>query len=398
MKIAYLNAYGNGSTGKIVDSLRRVCQQNGIETISIFSREHSSSTMPTIKCFNKAEFYLDAICTRMFDNHGLNSKNNTKKIIKILKEFKPDIIHIHNLHGYWINYEKLFKFIRYNDIKVVWTFHDCWAFTGHCVHFDYISCDKWKEGCCRCGQLKEYPASLLLDGSKKNYKKKKKYFTSLNSDSMVVVTPSEWLGDKVRDSFFNKYDIKVINNGVDLQKFRYTVSDKRDNIINKGYERIILGVAGDWNDRKGLKYIIDAANLRKNWTFVVIGRIDNNKKQNSNGNILYIDKTENVEDLAKWYSAADVFVNPTLEDTYPTTNLEAIACHTPVVTFPTGGSGEIIKKTGFGIITTGRTCESLIEGIERVFEKNIICNGYTEYIDAERKFYEYIDVYKKIIY
>lgn len=395
MKIAYLNTYNNGSTGRIIDSLKALCQENSIETISIYARGiEQKNKKSSYKHQCKFEFYLDALCTRLFDAHGLGNIFNTLSIIRRLKAFKPDIVHLHNLHGYWINYVLLFRYLKKNNIKVVWTFHDCWHFSGHCTHFDYVKCDKWKNGCHHCLQTKEFPSSLF-DFSKRNFRLKKKYFTSVRE--LTIVTPSEWLKKQVEQSFLNNYDVKVIHNGIDLNFFKPSRNTElRNGILSKGYNAIILGVAATWNERKGLSDIQKLANKRKDWYFVIIGSIRMNQSIPMD-NIRYINRTENAEELAEWYSTVDVLIQPTLEDTYPTTNLEAIACGTPVVTYPTGGSEEIVVESGFGAVTKDCTYTSLEASIARVMNnKDISCNASFE-LDSRRNFLRYIELYNRVL-
>lgn len=397
MRIAFLNTYCNGSTGKIISSLKQICQRNGIEVLSIFSRGNVPFLDDrSIRCFSKVDFYLDGLFTRIFDNHGRNSHFNTKRIISLLSEFKPDIIHIHNLHGYWINYKLLFKYINENNIKVIWTLHDCWNFTGHCTHFDFIGCDKWKNGCSDCKQLKEYPACFGRDVSNKNFNDKKQTFTSLKN--AIVVVPSLWLKSKVEESFLSQYDVEVIHNGIDISIFKPMPDiELRNNILKKGYTKIVLGVAATWNERKGLKDIIAIANKEPHWFFVAIGDIPEKKEPTTeNNNVLFIKRTENVYDLVKWYSSVDVFVNPTLEDTYPTTNLESIACGTPVITYPTGGSVEIIEQFGFGLITKQKNSESLHKSLHTLFENPLPKRKFEQSLNAENAFSAYLSLYYKL--
>ena len=397
MRIAFLNTYCNGSTGRIISSLKQVCQSNGIEVLSIFSRGNVPNLDDkSIRYFNKVEFYLDGLFTRLFDNHGRNNHYNTQRIISLLADFKPDIIHIHNLHGYWINYKMLFEYIKENNIKVIWTFHDCWNFTGHCTHFDFIGCDKWKKGCSHCKQLKEYPACCGPDRTKKNYFEKKQAFTSI--EKAIIVTPSHWLKTKVEESFLSSYQIEVINNGIDTSIFKpMPDAELRDKIFKKGYTKIVLGVAATWNERKGLKDIIAIANKEPHWFFVAIGDIpDKIEPITLNNNVLFIKRTENVYELVKWYSSADVFVNPTLEDTYPTTNLESIACGTPVITYPTGGSVEIIEHFGYGLITEEKSSESLNNSIHALFKSPFLHRKYDYSLNAEDKFTEYLSLYNRL--
>ena len=394
MRIAFLNTYGNGSTGKIVDSLKNQCVNNGIVAESFFSREYCATPDSSHRCFNKVGFYNDALMTRIFDNHGLNSSHNTKQIISKLKEFNPDIIHIHNLHGYWINYKLLFDYIIQNNKKAVLTMHDCWTITGHCTHFDYIGCNKWETGCHNCPQKGVYPKSSLCDRSKRNYQSKKEAFTSLPSNSFKIVTPSDWLRDIAKSSYLSKYEIITIHNGVDLEVFRPRVSDlrKRYGINNS---KFVLGVANYWTETKGLKYLIRLAQEKKEWKFVVIGRIPE-KDISLENNIVCIDRTENQIELAEWYSTADVYFNPTLEDNYPTTNLEAIACNTPVATFLTGGSPEIVNDTGYGKVINDKDMDDIISTIEECMELKGKIGVDTSLLCDDVLFSAYVKLYKEL--
>ena len=397
MRIAFINTYANGSTGRIVDSLKEICAKAGHEVISYYGRGYCSTPQNSEKHMSTVGHYADAILTRVFDTHGLNNKRNTRKLISSLRTFKPDIVHIHNLHGYWINYPMLFRYVNRNNIKVVWTLHDCWSFTGHCTHFDYIKCNKWQNLCHHCEQKTEYPKSLICDRSRKNYLDKKKAFTLLDKQNMHIVTPSQWLADNVKQSFLSKYPVSVINNGIDLNVFKPQKSTKREQY---GIEErfVVLGVASYWNERKGLKYILEVAQRKPEWIFVIIGDLGQSQGETIEAdNLVFVPRTESVNDLAEWYSTADVYVNPTLEDTYPTTNLEAIACGTPVVTFPTGGSVEIVQVTNFGTVCKDKTAKALSDAIEYVIcQKKEAQNYDTNLLDCSTKFNEYLTLYLKV--
>lgn len=399
MRIAFLNAYGNGSTGRIVDQLKLLCERNGDTVISYYARESCQrSDHTTVRTLNKFDFYIDGLLTRIFDNHGLNSWWSTRSIIRGLKKFSPDIVHIHNLHGYWINYPMLFAYLKDSGVRVVWTFHDCWHITGHCTHFDFIGCDKWKIQCHNCPQLNEYPSSSFCDGSKRNFLRKKECFCSIPKKMMTIVTPSEWLGLKVKESFLGGYNIKVINNGIDTSIFNPSKDTTlRNNILREGYKHIILGIAATWNERKGLSDIIEVAKIHNDWFFVIIGNIPEHSNADVNlVNIKHINRTENICVLRDWYSCADVFVNPTLEDTYPTTNLESIACSTPIVTYATGGSEEIVRKSGFGEVTKERNSKCLESSIIKVLSQNYtVAEDFN--LDAKQKFAEYMNLYNQLL-
>ena len=336
-RILFINSVCNGSTGTICKTLYKAAVEAGHECCIAYGRGEAPKGFKTIKIGNKLDIYLHVLKARLFDASGFGSKHATKEFIKKIDEFKPDIIHLHNIHGYYVNIEILFKYLKaHPEIKKIWTLHDCWAFTGHCPHFEYEKCEQWKNECKKCVRRNEYPKSLV-DRCNRNYWLKKSTFT--NVDNLMLVSPSNWLMNLIKDSFFKEYPIEVINNGVDTSIFKHTESNikERYGIKNK---KVILGVASVWDKKKGLDTFIELSKqLDNEYQIVLIGL---NKKQIKKlpSNIIGIIRTEKVEELVKWYSAADVYFNPTLEDNYPTVNLEAIACGTPVVTFNTGGSPE----------------------------------------------------------
>ena len=250
MKVLQINAVcGIKSTGRICTDIADVLLEEGHDCKIIYGRECIPSKYKkiAIKIGNKWDVYAHIIYTRLTGKTGLGSKNATKKVIKEIKKYNPDIIHIHNLHGYYINIEELFRYIKEYNKPVLWTLHDCWAFTGQCTHFEHINCFKWKSGCQHCNQTHCYPKSLFMDNSKYNYHMKKDLFCSV--ENMKIITPSKWLSNHVRNSFLNKYDLSVIPNGIDLQLFKPIKSDikKVYGIENK---KVILGVAS--SDRKSV--------------------------------------------------------------------------------------------------------------------------------------------------
>ena len=336
-RILFINSVCNGSTGTICKNLYKAAVEEGHECCIAYGRGEAPKGFKTIKIGNKLDIYLHVLKARLFDASGFGSKQATKELIKKIDEFKPDIIHLHNIHGYYVNIEILFKYLKeHPEIKKIWTLHDCWAFTGHCPHFEYEKCGQWKNECKKCIRRNEYPKSLI-DRCNRNYWLKKSSFT--NVDNLMLVSPSNWLMNLIKDSFFKEYPIEVINNGVDTSIFKHTESNikERYGIKNK---KVILGVASVWDKKKGLDTFIEISKqLDNEYQIVLIGL---NKKQIKKlpSNIIGITRTENVQELVKWYSAAEVLFNPTLEDNYPTVNLEAIACGTPVITFDTGGSPE----------------------------------------------------------
>ena len=362
MKILMINVVcGIKSTGRICTDIAKKLEEQGHEVKIAYGRERipKSAAKNAIKISTNFDVKMHGIKARIFDSAGFESKRKTKKFINWINEFNPDIIHIHNTHGYYINNKLLFIYLIKLNKKVIWTFHDCWAFTGHCCYFDYNGCNKWKELCHNCPQKKEYPKSFIFDSSKKNFILKKELFPKLQD--LTIVVPSIWLYKIVSESFFKNNKIIVINNGIDTNKFTYRENKIKEkyNIINK---KIILGVASVWSKRKGLDDFIELSKKIDNTYIIILVGLNKNEINKLPLNIIGIEKTDSPEELAELYSAADVFFNPTYEDNYPTTNLEAIACNTPVITYNTGGSIESAKL--FGYIVKKGDIASVIEKIK----------------------------------
>lgn len=394
MKVVQINATcGTGSTGKICVEISKVLSHHNVENYILFSNGNSNYPLG-IKYIDDNYIKLQALVSRLNGRYGFNSTHATKKIIRELRKIKPDIIHLHNLHGHNCNLEMLFDYIREESIKVFWTFHDCWAFTGYCTHFVIARCDKWKYACSDCPQFKKY--SWFFDKSNELYKKKSEVIKNVD---LTVITPSYWMADLVKESIFGDCNIKVINNGIDLSVFKPINSNFREkyNIDNK--TKLVLGVAFGWGYRKGLDVFIELARRlnEKEYQIVLVGTDYKIEKELPN-NIISINRTQDQKELAAIYSAADVFVNPTREDTFPTVNIEAIACGTPVVTFKTGGSPEIIED-GTGIVIANEEIDELISAISSVLNKNDInvseiCIKKAKKYNQNDRFIEYYELYK----
>ncbi|XZM23881.1 glycosyltransferase [Clostridium perfringens] len=400
MKVLQINSVcGVGSTGRIATDLYKVLEEQGHECVIAYGRGTAPEGIKTIKIGTDFDNYMHVAKTRLFDKHGFGSTKATKEFIKKVKEYDPDVIHLHNIHGYYINIEILFDYLKKSNKKVIWTLHDCWSFTGHCSHFDYIGCDKWKDKCEKCPQKKEYPSSILKDNSNWNYEKKKQLFTSVNN--MTIVTPSKWLSNLVKESFLNKYPIKVINNGIDLGIFKPTKSNFREK-HNLQDKIIILGVASVWTEKKGFNYFIElASRLDDSFKIIMLGITEKQKKMLPN-NILGIKKTNNTIELAEIYSIADFFVNTTLEENFPTTNLEAIACGTKVISFDTGGCNETIDYGKLGICIKKGDINELESKILKVKEFNLELNNninkkFMKKIGREFMIIKYKEVYEDIL-
>lgn len=403
MKIAEINILPNGSTGKIMLQIADTARAQG-HTVKTYSpiRFLRGKTVPApdipghASWGSRFEACFHYYAGTLLGTNGMYSHKGTRQLINDLKRFSPDIIHLHNLHMYCINLPMLFRYIKKHHIKVIWTLHDCWSFTGHCPHFTIAKCDKWKTGCHHCPQPEVYP-KMYLDASKKMYAKKKRWFTGV--DDMTLVAPSAWLADLVKQSFLKDYPTKVINNGIDLSVFRPTESNFREK-YGLTDQKIILGVSFGWGSQKGLDVFVElASRLPDDYKIVLVGTSEATDAKLPD-NILSIHSTENQAELAELYTAADLFVNPTREDTYPTVNMESLACGTPVLTFKTGGSPEIADDTCGAVVAVDdidameqeilRICTELPYSQESCLEraKNFARND---------KFEEYVKLYEEVI-
>ena len=397
MKTVLINSCNFGSTGNIMLEIAETAENGGYTAAVCYPQSRDNSRKQKEKDFVIGTRFSRNIHLQLAGITGLNgcfSYFSTLKLLKKLDKFKPDIIHLHNLHNCYINLSLLFKYIKKHNIKTVWTLHDCWAFTGHCPYFDIAECAKWKTGCYSCPQYKDYPKSLF-DNSKIMYRLKRKWFTGVKN--MTIVTPSEWLAGLVKESYLKDYPVKVINNGIDLNVFKPTESDFRKKYALEN-KYIVLGVAFGWGKRKGLDVFIELEKRfdKEKYKIVLVGTDDNVDKLLPE-NIISIHRTQNQTELAKIYSAADVFANPTREENYPTVNMEALACGTPVVTFNTGGSPEMLDET-CGAAVAKDDNDAMYNEIIRICEKKPYsleaCIKKAKGFDKNEKFGEYIRLYE----
>ena len=346
MKILLINSVcGIGSTGKICVAIARDYAAQGHQVKIAYGRE---GTVPedcrefAVRIGSDLDVRISAVRTRLLDDHGFANEGTTRKFLRWAEEFNPDLLWLHNLHGYYLNVEQLFAWIKGRpQMQVKWTLHDCWAFTGHCAHFVGANCEAWKQGCTRCPEKRAYPASILRDNCRNNYLRKKSAFTGVAN--MTLITPSRWLAELVGESFLRQYPVEVRYNTIDREIFKPTPGDFRQNhgLENK---KILLGVASVWTDRKGFSDFLKLRELLDDsWAIVMVG-LNPNQLESLPGGILGLPKTHNGRELAEIYTAADVLFNPTYEDTYPTVNLEAESCGTRVITYDTGGSAETLNR------------------------------------------------------
>ena len=395
MRVVQINATcGSGSTGKICTSISSIISNNDIENYILYSSGRSEYPHG-FRYMTDLEVKMGALESRIRGNFGFNGSSGTKKMISKLKEINPDIVHLHNIHSHNCNLEILFDYLKKEKKNVVWTFHDCWAFTGSCTYFSYTGCEKWKTKCNKCPKAHEF--SWFLDTSKILFDRKKEAF---KDSKMIIVTPSKWLAELVKDSFLKSYPVEVINNGIDRSVFKPTHNSFREDNNISNSDKMILGVGFEWGLRKGLDIFIELSKrLPDHYKIVLVGTNDDIDKQLPQ-NILSIHRTENQKELAAIYSAADVFVNPTREDNYPTVNMESLSCGTPVITFNTGGSPEIIDDT-CGIVVKQEDVEGLIGAISRLddgplFAANACLKKANEF-DQVLCFSKYLDLYRKIL-
>ena len=403
MKVVQINMVDFGSTGKIMLQIAETARKNGMQVQTFSTPRQSVRYRKMPKAPEGHAYYgsyvsnnLHYVLSRVTGKYGFYSRCSTRKLIRRIKEFAPDVIHLHNMHSAFLHLPMLLDYVKQNHIPLVWTLHDCWAFTGGCAHFDYEKCEKWKTGCHHCPLLRAYPSSKL-DCTRSVWKKKKKMFEGL--ENLTIVTPSDWLASLVKESFLGSYPVRVINNGIDLSIFRPQASDfrKKYNLENK---KIVLGVATPWNYKKGLDvFAALSQQLPEDYQIVLVGTSENTEALLPDG-IIAIRRTNNQTELAQIYSAADLFVNPTREDTFPTVNMEALACGTPVLTFKTGGSPEIIDDT-CGAIVNCDDVETMKAEIIRTIEirpyTETACLNKAKSFDMHARYQEYLQLYESCI-
>jgi putative colanic acid biosynthesis glycosyltransferase len=330
MKLLQINSTVNyGSTGRIAEDLGKYVIKNGGESVIAYGRYNNESASSLVKIGSSKDQFVHLLGTRLFDTHGFHSKNATKKLIKQIEKINPDLIHLHNIHGYYLNIEALFSFLKKINKPVIWTLHDCWAFTGHCCHYERVGCDKWKTACHTCPLQFLYPESKWIDNSTQNFINKKDIFNGV--ENLTIVAVSKWLGSQVQQSFLKEYPLERIYNGIDQ-----TIFKPKDRILLKekfGYtdQQIILGVANEWSEGKGLGMFIEMSTLLKSDLVILLVGLNANQIKTLPHNIIGINRTENQNELADYYAMADVFVTPSVAETFGLVVAEALSCGTPCV-------------------------------------------------------------------
>lgn len=367
MRYVQINAYSGGWAENIVFKKHRELIANGDESWVFWGRGEHEQDEHMQRINTGFEVNLDWLQTHFDGRPSFHSKAATKRLLAKLDKIDPDVVHLHVLTGYYINIEMLFKWLAVHRCKVNWTLHDCWDFTGHCIYFTYAKCDQWKGGCAlsaSCPQKREYPEAWFAGDARvrENYERKRNLFTMLEpADRVQLIVPSQWLENLVKQSYLAKYNVKVVHNTINTDVFKPTPSNFRERY---GLENkfIVLGVASKWSARKGLPDFVRLAHDldSKKFSVVVVGL---NKKQIKTmpKNIIALGKTDSTYELAGIYSTADIFFTPTVEDNYPTVNLEAEACGTPVLTYDTGGCGETVQLSQSRVVSNYTSAVGFIE-------------------------------------
>ena len=398
MKVFLINSdSGYGSTGRITNDLSRAIIENGSEVRIGYGRDCTEDLPYNIKIGSKLHVYLHVLKTRLFDLQGFGSKKVTKSFLRKVKKFQPDIIHLHNIHGSYINIELLFEFIKENKIPTIWTLHDCWSFTGHCSYYSNVNCYKWETMCYDCVQKKCYPASILVDNSTNNFKHKKEIFNGVQN--LTITTVSQWLKDEVSRSFLSNYIIRVIPNGIDLSQFKPIKSNfrKKHQLSDK---IILLGVASIWDDRKGLGLFNELAEcLEEKYQIVLVG-ITEKQKRLVSSKIITIPRTNNVKELVKIYTASDMLLNLSKEETFGLVTLEALACGTMVITNRYTANPELVDDT-CGLILNELNIWELLEGIQGLVKDpkdKKACRNKASLYDKKEMYDKYLNLYKEVLH
>jgi len=399
LRILQLNTVcGAKSTGRIAWEIAKLVEKDGGECYiacgaGYVPEDAKAFAYHTIKPIKRKAYSL---IRKLFDAEGYFNISGTKELIRQIEIFEPDVIHIHNLHGCYLHLKTLFGYLAKKDIPVVWTLHDCWPFTGHCAYFDYSGCEKWKTGCHDCPQLKSYPECVGVDGSRRNYQLKKELFLGLKN--LTMVAPCQWMKEPLSQSFLKNVPVRVIYNGVDLNGFTPTPGDLRQRY---GLEnsKVAVAVASDWDERKGLRFLLEAAQkLGDEYRFVVIG-LSHEQVEKLPGGMIGIEHTANVEELAQWYTTADCLVNPSLEDNMPMVNLEALACGTPIAMFRTGGCPEAVDERTGAVVEKGDVdglCRAIRSLCPKTDATKQACLARARSFDAKLTFEQYLALYKEL--
>lgn len=394
MKVLFVNlVYAVGSTGKIITDMMEVLKRSGHDARALYGAGEKSDDPDAVRVSGKPGYYFHNAVSRFTDHAGLYSWAATRKLIREIRAFSPDVIHLHTLHGFYVNYEMLFRFLKQAGVPVIWTLHDCWAFTGHCTHFSQANCTQWQTLCRNCRLLCRYPHCYGRGDVTRNYLRKKAAFTGVKN--LTLTTPSQWLADQAAHSFLRDYPCVVVPNGIDRAVFHPRPSGLRA-AYHLQDKKIILGVANAWNARKGLPDMLTLAErLGAAYQIVLIG-LTERQLPHIPPNVLGLLRTADRTELAQWYTAADVFVNPTYEETFGLTTVEAQACGTPAVVYATDGCPETLLTEDSVLVAQGDR-EALVRAVREVAQRGVCVDDHAaDRLDKNRAYEKYIQLYERV--
>ena len=393
MKVFQVNSVcGTGSTGRIVCDIKQMLKNSGNDCRIAYGRGFFDDP-DCVKIENDLVFKAHVFFSRITDRQGFYSTAATRRLVRDIEQFNPDIIHLHNIHGYYLDIRVLFEFLKQYNKPVVWTLHDCWAFTGHCAYFSFAGCEKWKTECGQCPQKSAYPASVLIDNSKKSFNLKKDLFTDI--DNLQIVTPSNWLNGVVKESFLKKFPVTTIYNGIDLNVFKPLKSDFKSKNGLSG-KKVVLGVANVWEKRKGLYDFIKLSQVLPNDYKIVLVGLSEKQIAALPQNILGISRTENINQLVEIYSAADVYVNTSVEETMGLTTVEALACGTPAVVYNATAVPEMVNEKCGKVVNAG-DIDGLIKAITTVDVRAEDCLLRAAEFEKDKQYNIYLNLYKNTL-
>ena len=398
MKVLQISTVcGSGSVGRITVDIYHTLKSCGDEGLIAYGRRQAPEGVEAFRFGSDLDMGFHVLSTFFRGEHGFASTGQTRKLIEKIREWDPDVIHLHNIHGFILQVEELFSYLKQAGKPVVWTLHDCWPYTGHCAFYDYTGCDQWKTGCKHCREYRNtYPYALFCNHTEQNYVRKKAAFTGVKN--LTIVTPSQWLKGQVEQSFLKDYPVVVIPNGIDQSVFHPTDGTALRQKLGLEGKYVILGVANVWERRKGLPAFLKLAEkLPASMQIILIG-LSKKQLKNLPSNVMGLERTESAQELADYYSMADVFVNATLEDNFPTTNLEALSCGTPVITYETGGSPESLDEKCGRVVPKGDEA-----ALEQAIKEEAACPGTTEdclqraaYYKKQDRFMDYVKLYHRL--
>ena len=399
MKFLFINSNcGSGSSGRITTEQYAMVKKHGHQAKIAFAhgKPHNVDPSDTFLIHHKVDYYIHNALSRITDRAGFYSHFVTRRLIAFIDDYRPDIIHLHNLHGYYVNIEVLFDYLSSLDIPVVWTLHDCWAFTGHCVHYSFEGCFKWKKECHHCPLKKTYPQSLFMDQSRRNFMEKKRLFTSIKN--LYITTPSRWLASQVEESFLGDYPIIPIYNGIDLEVFKYHESDIRTRLGIPNNKTLLLGVAYVWSRSKGLSDFLklDTQLDHSKYQILLVG-LDDNQLAQLPISIIGMQRTKSVEELVEIYSTADVFINPSYEETMGMVTAEALACGTPAIVYNATAVPEVVDESS-GIVVDAGDIDALCSSIPAALMlKSSLVKERPKAFERSKQYEKYYCLYTKVL-